>query len=331
MFQTDNNKIICQTKAHSMPITYIECTVSSENNTTQNYINYDPKHILVLTVSKLDTKLFDLESLKLRHTLEYSENSLTVIHVSFLPKNNKIFTCFSDDTIHIWNQNTMAPIIQFSPFKHFNNPAIEKYSIENLKIYENNRTDNDMSYIQPYKFNENFPSGRIRSVCFSSSGENVCISTIDNLLVIIVIEDWQILKIIRSIDLQIKQINYITYCDLESVPDCSSGLHQPQQYLLIHAINGDCVLIDANNLNSKTIVNQHNSHKMCVNTRNSSIFGIILKSGEILIEKSDFYVSHLENYQRSLAYNQEKRRNNGVLMERVFKNVSIFIFRNFWH
>lgn len=322
-FNPVTNKILCQTKAHSMPITNISCTVSI-TSTTPELITFSSKNIIVLTVSKLETKLFDLDSLKLRHTLEYSENSLIAIHVAFIPNNDKIFSCFSDDTIHIWNQNTMEPITQFSPFKNFNNPTIKKSPIENLKMYEN-LEDNETYMHQYQQDNENFPNGRIRAVCFANSGENVCISTIDNLLVFMNIEIWQIVKIVCLIDLQVKNISYITYSDLENIPSSNATLHQQlHQYLLIHATNGDIVFFNVNNINTKMIINQKNSYKMYVNSRNASIFGVILSSGEILIEKSDFYVSSLENYQRSLVYHKENRQGiqNSILLERVFKDVS---------
>lgn len=322
-----------------MPITSIECKILE--TPLPNADQFNSKNILVLTVSKMDTKLFDFKSLKLRHTLEYSENCLTAIYIAFIPNNEQIFSCFSDDTIHIWNQNTMDSIIQFSPFKNFNNISTQKYSIDKLKIYENSSqqqtsqssSDNVDDVIQNHhKFNRNFPIGRICTVCFTNNGEHVCLSTIDNLLVILKVENWQILKIIHYIDLRIENINYLSYSDLEyslnnSLPG-GSNISTIQKYLLIHALNGDTILIDANNVNTKTIINQANTHKLCINTKNASMFGIVLNSGEILVVKSDFFVSRIENYKRSLVYHKENRKekSDGIMMERIFGEVSEFLF-----
>lgn len=242
--------------------------------------------------------------MNLRHTLEYSENSLTAIYINFIPNNNKIFTCFSDDTIHIWCQNDMSPVKQFSLFKNFNQ-FLKKNKCENIKIYEND----NKKFIG---LNENFKCGRVYNACFTNNGEYVCLCTIDNFLIIMNTKNWQIWKILHLIDInKINEINFISQINYEI-----------SKYLCIILDNGDVILINLDNINMKTIIRKNDGYKIGLNNDNTSIFGIILKSGEIIISNIDFHLSHLESFQRNLEYHRDDRQNNDVLLEKLFSEVS---------
>ncbi|XP_055919753.1 TBC1 domain family member 31 [Eupeodes corollae] len=173
-----------------------------------------------------DAILLNYETFEASHRLEFNQAKISLKFVSYIPQSDQIFTCFTNDSVHIWSGITLSTIRTHNPIRTRDRFLMNKEPLE-IRLHDDlSETESTES-----KFEINcqeikeLSKGLINSFSFSSDGSIVCFTTIDNFIIIMSSVSFELLKVIKLLDSTLRGC-WILPKSNENILLCQTTKHQ---------------------------------------------------------------------------------------------------------
>ncbi|XP_055859413.1 TBC1 domain family member 31 [Episyrphus balteatus] len=143
--------------------------------------------------------LLNLETHEASHRLEFNQAKISLKFVSYIPQSDQIFTCFTNDSVHIWSGITLNTIRTHNPIRIRDRFLMTKEPIEirlNDAQTDSNRSQFDINCEEVKEFSK----GLINSFSFSSDGGTICFTTLDNFVLFLSSVSFELVKVIKLLD-----------------------------------------------------------------------------------------------------------------------------------
>lgn len=235
----------------------------------------------MLAATKNKAILFDIHTLKMIKTFEYSDNYASIKEIDFVPihlsSQQQIFAHLSDDSIIIWsnllNLDAESSTKQLYYPLEMKRKYLETHEPIDLNVNaKSNDVDKDKSNQLLKAVTKNYSNGRMKCVTFSSFTKELCISTIDGSLLIFNCNknDWKLDKV------------YVTSCMF--ISQCIFICPTPLSCTFLVCVTGDSdiILLYLGSPILKIVI-QESLTKHIVVSSNSLMLGATLSDGECLI------------------------------------------------
>ncbi|KAH8233638.1 hypothetical protein KR026_010752, partial [Drosophila bipectinata] len=212
--------------------------------------------------------LMNLDSLEVSHQLEFDDQRYTLKFAAFLPNSDHFFTCFSNDSLHVWSSLTLNTIRMGQPIKAMHRRlrllgAGESLPEINLRNPDNSDLEDDLTFDCP---DHDFSNGLLTSYCFTPDGNKMCMSTLDGYLLILSSASFDLEKLYRLTDFIIRQMAF---------------LPQPKERI-VFAISGrsQAVMLDLANTNHKIVIQPSDAIKLNL-SRDGKLLSVTSRCGEV--------------------------------------------------
>ncbi|KAH8320802.1 hypothetical protein KR067_010137, partial [Drosophila pandora] len=212
--------------------------------------------------------LMNLASLEVSHQLEFDDQRYTLKFAAFLPNSDHFFTCFSNDSLHVWSSFTLNTLRMGQPIKAMHRRlrlqgATESVPEINLRNPDNSDLEDDLTFDCPV---QDFSNGLLTSYCFTPDGNKMCMSTLDGYLLILSSATFDLEKLYRLTDFIIRQMAF---------------LPQPKERI-VFAITGrnQAIILDLANTNHKIIVQGSDAMKLNL-SRDGKLLSVTSRCGEV--------------------------------------------------
>lgn len=154
---------------------------------------------------------------------------------------------------------------------------------------------------------KNYGRGLINSMSFSSDGRYMCLTTLDQYILIHNTTTFAILKMVHVKDNTLKDSCFLKSCDLLII-----GL----------TFRGAVILVDVNEARVKGIIHSCNAYKINVTPDGKMLF-VILNSGEINVYLTETILNYLQQMEESKQNMMEDVKDGRVRGRSIDPNVSI--------
>ncbi|XP_037944632.1 TBC1 domain family member 31-like isoform X2 [Teleopsis dalmanni] len=251
LLDTDSSKIIKTAEVYKCPITEISFP-------GQPLL---PSNLALIIVGHLAI-LFNVQTFTATHRLDLDEMPINLKFATFLPFSEKIFTCFTNDAIYFWSGVTLRNIRIHYPIKQRDKKLqlMKSDSIPEFCL--------DSENCREFLFNcqnLDYSNGQIVSYCYAFDGSLLCLSTIDNYILLISIYTVEIKKILRTKDFVVSECAFLPK-PKEILLFCLTTKHQ-------------VILLDCQNTKLILIVQSRNAFHMEI-SEDGQLIAILSNNGE---------------------------------------------------
>ncbi|KAH8401834.1 hypothetical protein KR009_008175 [Drosophila setifemur] len=252
------------------------CTVSSRSevgNAALEEISWgnnlkNPRTSNVLILYGHEAVLVNLRSLKVSHQLEFDDQRYILKFAGFLPNSDQFFTCFSNDTLHVWSSHTLNTLRMAQPIKARNRklrlmPAVDILPEIALRGSDESDLEDDLAFdCQEYDISD----GCLLSYCFTPDGNKMGLSTLDNYLLILSTASFDLTKMFHLKDFVLSQMAF---------------LPQPKERI-VFGITGksQAIMLDLANTDHKLIVQRSTAVSLCL-SHDGKLLSITSRCGEV--------------------------------------------------
>lgn len=201
----------------------------------------------------------------------------------------------SNDTICILTI-ALKLIRHFKPLK-----ALQKfvqksnYKIEKLSnYYDAASSHEDDVEVMIKSITRDYQNGTIVDVSFNQNGSSFLVSLLDNTMLLCSTTLWDIRRVIKFPDFYVKQTEFVPHL-----------MEYNTNFMMSLTSNGDLLLTNLDDLNSKILIGMNNSVKFVLSF-NGKILMNIHHEGEILMFTLD---QHLIEWRKSLQHSTKETTN----------------------
>ncbi|KAH8283581.1 hypothetical protein KR018_008109 [Drosophila ironensis] len=212
--------------------------------------------------------LVNPRTLAVSHKLEFNDQRYKLKFAGFLPNSSQFFTCFSNDSLHVWSAQTLNTLRIAQPIKARDQrirlkPAGETLLEFSLRDPDASDEENDLTFDCP---DQDFADGLLLSYCFTPGGNKMCLSTLDGYLMLVSSTTFELKKLYRLSDFILKQLAF---------------LPQPQERVVFGITSrGQAIMLDLADVKHKLIV--QSSKAMSLNlSRDGKLLSVTSRGGEV--------------------------------------------------
>ncbi|EDW08566.2 TBC1 domain family member 31 isoform X1 [Drosophila mojavensis] len=216
--------------------------------------------------------LLNFTTLQLSHRLEFDHSKYTLKFASFLPKSDKFFTCFTNDSVHLWSSSNLGTVYISQPIKA-RDRTIRLMRGDTSKIpeivlrAEYDEEEDNLNDELAFKYDEqHFSDGKLLAYSFSPNGNKLLLSTVDGYLMMLNTASLDLEKLFKLRDFILKQFVLLA---------------QPKNRILFAiTATGMAVMLDLLQTEYKLIVQRSNALSLNV-SRDGKLLSLLSKSGEV--------------------------------------------------
>lgn len=219
----DNGNILRQIQAFTTEVTHISYApismekimlCSSATDAILCYLGDELKYHVILSVSSIKTNLIDL----FIKQIEFCENSKACPNI-------QICALLNDDSVYIWQHSNssqqLSGLRSFQLVKHIHPMEYRDRFLENNHAQEIvvNKEFIDSGANALFNISE-----LITSVCFSSDGRRMFLTTIDSYLMVFQTCDWSLILVFRTKQIIAIDCKFISFLDQHNLKRTHSAL-----------------------------------------------------------------------------------------------------------
>ncbi|EDW73950.1 uncharacterized protein Dwil_GK21641 [Drosophila willistoni] len=212
--------------------------------------------------------LFNLQSLWISHELQFDQSRYTLKFAGYLPNSDKFFTCFTNDSIHVWSSLSLNTLKMAQPIKTRNRKlrlTANSQDIPEISLKDPNLSDLEDELL----FNcqdQDFADGSLLNYCFTPDGNKFCLSCLDGYLLMLSTVSLDLEKIYRLNDFVLKQMAF---------------LPQPKERILVGITSrNQAVMLDLCHTQNKLIIEA--SQASCLSlSRDGKLLSVLSKCGQV--------------------------------------------------
>ncbi|XP_030560077.1 TBC1 domain family member 31 [Drosophila novamexicana] len=224
------------------------------------------------TVMRFGTSavLLNLRTLQVSHQLEFDQSRFTLKFAGYLPSSDQFFTCFTNDSIHLWSTHTLQTVNIAQPIKARDRKLRLLRSDKTIpEIVLRGADDEETDLEDALAFNcedQHFADGKLLSYSFSPNSNKLCLSTLDGYLLLLSTASLEIDKLFKLRDFILKQMVL---------------LPQPKERILFAiTARGMAIMLDLEHTDHKLIVQRSNAANVSV-SRDGKLLSVLSKCGEL--------------------------------------------------
>ncbi|KAL5287947.1 TBC1D31 family protein [Megaselia abdita] len=229
--------------------------------------------------SRQEAFIVDREELESKQRLELSDPSNFMKYISFVPNTQTIVIIFENDTLEI-QQSDSCPR--------------NKYPIRDRDKQLKNAGECLVGDLDgdPCGQIKDFSRGLINSMSFSSDGKYMCLTTLDQYILILATSSFDILKMVKVTDNTLKASCFL-----------NSSLN-----IIGLTMRGDVILVDVNESQVKGIIHSSTGYKINTSLDGKMLY-VIVETGEINVYQTGTIINYLkqmeENSQGMMAQGRQ--------------------------
>ncbi|XP_032590205.1 TBC1 domain family member 31 isoform X2 [Drosophila grimshawi] len=214
--------------------------------------------------------LLNLRTLQVSHQLEFNQSRYTLKFAGYMPNSDQFFTCFTNDSIHVWSTHTLETVLIAQPIKARDRKLRLLRPDKSIpEIVLRGKDDEDSTFEDDLTFDcqeQHFADGKLLNYSFSPNGNKLCFSTLDGYLLLLSTASLELDKLYRLSDFIIKQMVL---------------LPQPKDRILFAiTARGMAIMLDLEQTDHKLIVQRSNAVSVSV-SRDGKLLSVLSKSGEV--------------------------------------------------
>lgn len=218
--------------------------------------------------------------------------------MAFIPASDLLYGCFTNDSIHIWANCSFQLLRHVHPIK-----ARDSYLKKSSKPIQldlismrpamtmrtskdendaNVAADDDNSFEVLLKsITKDYSSGIISAICFSDNGKSMCISTIDNCVMLFSTDMWRIEFVLETPKVWVIMCAFVPSSKERSDKDSHCIT------LAMQTSIGDAVCVNFDQPAGTVLVERGHTKSMSV-SKNGEMIAVVRRSGEIMLHSLDF-------------------------------------------
>lgn len=239
----------------------------------------------------------DLES---KQRLEASKSSSMKL-ISFVPGTDTIVIILENDTLEIQESKSC-------PRKKYPIKDRDKQSKNAGECLVGDLDDDPCGLIK------DFSRGLINSMSFSSDGKHMCLTTLDQYILVLATCSFDILKMVQVTDNTLKSACFLSSCGLMII-----GL----------TMRGDVILVDVDESKVKGIIHKKSGFKINVSPDGKMLY-VICESGEINVYLTGTIINYLQQMEENTGQMTQQARQGQVKGRDIDPNVSFLNFPLFF-
>lgn len=215
--------------------------------------------------------LLNFTKLVLSHKLEFDQSKFTLKFASFLPKSDKFFTCYTNDTIHLWSSFNLETLYISQPIKardrkkrlmQGDQSKIPEIALR-AEYDEENQVEDDLAFTYD---DQPFTDGKLLAYSFSPNGNKLFLSTVDGYLLMLSTASLDMENLFKLRDFILKQFVLMA---------------QPKNRIIFGiTAAGMAIMLDLLQTEYKLIVQRSNAVNINV-SRDGKLLSVLSKSGEV--------------------------------------------------
>lgn len=227
--------------------------------------------------------------------------------MAFIPASDMLYGCFTNDSIHIWANCSFQLLRHVHPIKARDiylkksskpiqldlvsmRPTMSKPKDESDATVA---ADDDNSFEVLLKsITKDYSSGIISAICFSDNGKSVCISTIDNCVMLFSTDMWRIEFVLETPKVWVIMCAFVQSFKERSDKDSHCIT------LAMQTSIGDAVCVNVDQPTGTILVERGHTKSLSV-SKNGKMIAIVQRSGEILLHSLDFVRDILTDKQQT--------------------------------
>ncbi|KAH8308757.1 hypothetical protein KR059_001324 [Drosophila kikkawai] len=228
----------------------------------------NPRAANVLMRFGREALLVNLQSLQVSHQLDFDESRYTLKFAAFLPNSDQFFIGFSNDSLHVWSSLTLSTLRMAQPIKARNRklrllPAGESIPEISLRGSDDSDLEDDLTFACQ---DHDFADGQLLSYCFTPDGNKMCLSTVDGYLLLLSTASFDLEKLYRLTDLELRQLAFLS---------------QPKERVVFGITRrNQAVMLDLANTDHKLIVQPSKAISLSL-SRDGKLLSITSAGGEV--------------------------------------------------
>ncbi|BFG04462.1 TBC1 domain family member 31 [Drosophila madeirensis] len=212
--------------------------------------------------------LVNLKTLSVSHKLEFDESRYTLKFAGFLPNSDQFFTCFTNDSLHVWSSHSLGTLRSAQPIRARDRrlrllPAGKSVAEITLRGPNDSDVEDELAFECK---DHDFSDGLLLAYCFTPDGNKLCLSTLDGYLLVLSTVSFDLEKMYRLTDFILKKLAF---------------LPQPKERILFGiTARNQAVMLDLAHTDEKLIVQRLNATNLGL-SRDGKLLSIISKCGEV--------------------------------------------------
>lgn len=246
--------------------------------------------------SRQEAYIVDREDLNIKEKLQIRDTRNGMKYISFIPNTNTIVIILENDTVEIQGTTPCARV---------------RYPIRDRDKQLKNASQclvGDMDG-DPLGIIKDYSRGLINSMTFSKDGKYMCLTTLDQYILILATSTFDILKMVQVTDNTLKDACFLSSCNLLII-----GL----------TMRGHVILVDANEGRVKGVIHSGNAFKINI-TNDTKMLSVILNTGEINVYLTGTIMNYLQQMDESMQNMMKDGMQGRVQGRSIDPNVSFFL------
>lgn len=248
--------------------------------------------------SRYEAYIVSKEELESKQRLELSDETNSMKLISFVPNTETIVIVFENDTLEI-QQSDSCPKNRY-PIRDRNK------QMKNAGSCEVGDTNDD-----PCGIMKDFSRGLINSMCFTSDGKFMCLTTVDQYIIILSTSTFDITNIVQITDSSIRTAVLMNSC----------------KGLIVFGVTmkGAVIMVDVNESKVKGILVEDGIIKIGISKDNKMIF-VMMNAGEIEVYLTSTVINYLTQMEQNVEKMMKDQRQERVKGRDIDPNVSSFCY-----
>ncbi|XP_022231882.2 TBC1 domain family member 31 [Drosophila obscura] len=212
--------------------------------------------------------LVNLKTLRVSHQLEFDESRYTLKFAGFLPNSDQFFTCFTNDSLHVWSSHSLGTLRSAQPIRARDRrlrllPAGKSMPEITLRGPNDSDVEDELAFECR---DHDFADGLLLSYCFTPDGNKLCLSALDGYLLMLSTASFDLEKMYRLTDFILKKMAF---------------LPQPKERILFGiTARNQAVMLDLAHTDQKLIVQRSKAASLSL-SRDGKLLSVISKCGEV--------------------------------------------------
>ncbi|XP_030388600.1 TBC1 domain family member 31 [Scaptodrosophila lebanonensis] len=217
-----------------------------------------------------EAMLFNLQTLNVSHQLEFNQSRYTLKLAGYLPNSDQFFTCFTNDSVHIWSTVSLNTLQIAHPIKMRNRKLRLLPTSESIPEFAL-RPPNDSDVEDELTFScqdQDYADGYLLSYCFTPDGNKFGLSTLDGYLLVLSTVTFDLDKLYRLRDFILKQFVFLPL---------------PKERILFGiTARSQAIMLDLAHTEFKLFVQSENAESLCL-SRDGKLLSVLSRCGEVNI------------------------------------------------